>query len=545
MSETKKMDENINVDENIKTDALNEAFEQEEKEEKTDKVEEQLKTPEASEKTSVSEKESEPAKKTSHKDEFKGMTIDRDEKKGGRLPLIIGGSILGVLLLVYFGAVLFFQSHYLMNTRLNQMDFSGKSIEQASGQLDGTIEGYTLTISGRDGYQENLKGTDIDLSHKNQDDLEMILKGQNAFLWFVPLFTGDTVEFELKVSYDEAKLNKVVSALTCLQKDRQVAPASAVPVYDGTEYQIQAETLGAKVNTDVLKQAVAKSITTLAKTLNLDEAGCYVAPKYTKDSKEVAEAKETANRWLTASITYSVDGEEVVVDKNQIHEWIKFSDEMKISLNANKVKKFISTLSDTYNSTGKKLKITTPTGKKAKVSGGTYGTTVDEDGEYKKLVKEIRAGEVTTREPKYSQKIAGTKDEPWGETYLEVDLTEQHMWYVQKGEVTFESDVVTGVPIPAKRTPQGVYSVLEKKRNKVLRGEIQANGKPEYVTPVAYWMRVTWTGIGFHDATWQRKFGGQRYKQGYGSHGCINMPYSAIKKLYDMVDKGCPIVVHY
>lgn len=54
-------------------------------------------------------------------------------------------------------------------------------------------------------------------------------------------------------------------------------------------------------------------------------------------------------------------------------------------------------------------------------------------------------------------------------------------------------------------------------RDEVLIGETDpSTGKPIYETPVNYWMRVTWTGIGFHDATWQAAFGGTRYKDGAG-----------------------------
>ena len=71
-----------------------------------------------------------------------------------------------------------------------------------------------------------------------------------------------------------------------------------------------------------------------------------------------------------------------------------------------------------------------------------------------------------------------------------------------------------------------------------------ATGEPEYVSHVDYWMRVTWGGVGFHDATWQPGFGGELYKT-YGSHGCINMSYSSIQTLYPMVEVGTPIVIHY
>ena len=76
------------------------------------------------------------------------------------------------------------------------------------------------------------------------------------------------------------------------------------------------------------------------------------------------------------------------------------------------------------------------------------------------------------------------------------------MWYVVNGAVQLETDVVTGLPTPERETPTGVYSILEMKRDKVLTGTIDpSTGKPIYQTPVAYWMRVTWTGVGFHDAT--------------------------------------------
>ena len=57
-------------------------------------------------------------------------------------------------------------------------------------------------------------------------------------------------------------------------------------------------------------------------------------------------------------------------------------------------------------------------------------------------------------------------------------------------------------------------------------------------------MRVTWTGIGFHDATWQEAFGGERYRTA-GSHGCINMSLSDAGRLYEMLEMHTPVVIHY
>ena len=180
------------------------------------------------------------------------------------------------------------------------------------------------------------------------------------------------------------------------------------------------------------------------------------------------------------------------------------------------------------------------------MSGGTYGWIIDEDTETQNLINSIKNGEVVTREPAYKQTAASHSAQDWGNTYVEVDISAQHMWYIVDGSVALETDIVTGIASdPSRATPTGVYSILEMKRNKVLRGSIDpSTGKPSYETPVSYWMRVTWTGIGFHDASWQSSFGGTRYQTSAGSHGCINMPVDKAASLYGMLGMGTPVVIH-
>ena len=57
-------------------------------------------------------------------------------------------------------------------------------------------------------------------------------------------------------------------------------------------------------------------------------------------------------------------------------------------------------------------------------------------------------------------------------------------------------------------------------------------------------MGVTWNGIGLHDSSWRTEFGGDIWKTN-GSHGCINMPKNKIPQLFNMVEVGMPVVMHY
>ena len=181
------------------------------------------------------------------------------------------------------------------------------------------------------------------------------------------------------------------------------------------------------------------------------------------------------------------------------------------------------------------------------VSGGTYGWKINAESEQQELRKNIQERQVIEREPIYKEGYTAATHAAidWGTTYVEVDLTNQYMWYIKDGAVVFECDIVSGKPVPERETPSGVYKVLEKLKGKTLVGEIvPETGEPEYRTYVDYWVRVTWTGIGFHDADWQPKFGGDWYVT-HGSHGCLNMRPANAATFYDMIEVHTPVVMHY
>jgi murein L,D-transpeptidase YcbB/YkuD len=64
----------------------------------------------------------------------------------------------------------------------------------------------------------------------------------------------------------------------------------------------------------------------------------------------------------------------------------------------------------------------------------------------------------------------------------------------------------------------------------------------DYSTPVKYWMPFN-KNIGFHDAPWRSEFGKDIFLT-KGSHGCINMPPDAAKKMYKYMERGVAVVVY-
>lgn len=469
----------------------------------------------------------------------------RRRKNGsGKKILISMGVVVLLLTAAYFGVAMYFNSHFMFDTKINGVDFSLKDVSEVESYLKKQVADYTLTLEESDGSREVIKGTDIDIEFTSGERLKQLAEGQQKLLWVKSLWEPTEIEAKVGVKYDTEKLNAAIDKLKCMDEEKQKASKNAYPAFKDDKFEIVPEVIGTKIDDEKFRAAVTKTIDGFISSMNLREEECYVMPKYTSESKEVSEAAEKMNSYLGAKITYDFGSEKEVVDSSVISEWVKINKKkMKVSFKEDDVKEYIKKLADKYDTKYKTKDFTTANGNSVKVEGGSYGWQIDQDAEYKELTKDIKKAQVVTREPKYTSKAVSHEGAGVGGTYAEVDLTKQHMYFIKDGKVVLESDVVTGNPNKGNATPQGIYTLSYKTKNATLRGERKANGEYSYETPVKYWMPFN-GGIGFHDATWQSSFGGSRYKS-HGSHGCVNMPKEKAGKLYDLISAGIPVVCHY
>lgn len=478
---------------------------------------------------------------------IKAVKRRKTGKDGKVKALWITGGVLAGICLIYVAISVYFMSHFFVNTKINGKNFSGKTASDVEKYLQTNIKDYKLTILENEGRQDVISGSEIGLEYRAGTEAEKLLKDQNGFAWPKAFFTENSRKVSVNVSYNEESLNQRISQLSCLQTE-QTPAENAKPEFDGNQYVIKPEVYGNAVDKERLTEQVKVHITEFQPQLDMVETKCYAKPKYIEDSKEVQEACDAMNKYVNASITYPMN-EPVVVDKALISQWLQVDGEMKVSLNTEAMKQWFTAFGDKYDTQGTTRTFTTPAGKSATVTGGTYGWSIDEDTELVNLQNSILNGEVVTREPAYyaGGTAAAHSGQDWGNTYAEVDMSAQHMWYVQNGQVVLETDVVTGEPIPSRITPEGVYSLMWKQRDATLVGDIKPEtGKPEYETDVAYWMQVTSSGVGFHDAIWQTAFGGTLYQiPGTGSHGCINMPLDQAGALFNMIEPGTPVIFHW
>lgn len=467
----------------------------------------------------------------------------RRGKGGKKTATIVIGSILGVLILVYVGFAVYFNSHFMFYTKINDTDFSLKSVSQVENYMKQQVADYILTLEESDGRQEKINGSDISLEYVAGDQLEKLVKKQNNFLWITSLWNHPEIEAEVGVKYDKTALADIAAQLDCMKEENQVASVDAHPEFKDGQFVVVPEVVGTQINTEVFNEEVAEAINGFQQTLNLLDSGCYILPRFVSDSQEVVAATEAMNGYLGANITYDFNPYTEMVDAAAISQWVKVDADMNVTFDEGAVRAYVVSLAEKYDTKGKTRTFTTANGNAVTVEGGSYGWRIDQEAEYNALIANIQNAETVTREPNYSSRAASHEGNDVGSTYAEVDLSNQQMYFIQNGQILLQSGVVTGNPNKGNATPQGVYSLAYKAKDQVLRGTKKPDGTYEYETPVKYWMPFN-GGIGFHDANWQSSFGGSRYLT-YGSHGCVNLPPNVAAQLYDLISAGTPVVCHF
>ncbi|MDR3316019.1 MAG: L,D-transpeptidase/peptidoglycan binding protein [Coriobacteriales bacterium] len=472
----------------------------------------------------------------------------RHAKTSSRARRAIGLSLLVVLvflIFVYGGAVVFFQTHYAFNTTIDGTDCSLKQVSYIEKTKSIQMADYELLVRGREDLTATITGADIKLRYVPDGQLDAILAQQNPFFWIVDLLVpsfGHTTTPSL--SFDEDKLDATLKGLEFFSEEQVHAPVDAYISYEDNAYVLHPEEQGTTLDSEKTGQLIREAIAAEESELDLEVADCYLEPEILSGDETLSTRVNLWNTYVPFQITYVIDDKTEVLDASVAIDWVDYRADGSGYVNEDKLTAWVMDFDARYSTVGVKRSFTTADGQPAEVEGGYYGWDLDEDAEVDAIKAAINGHYAETREPIFVQRAASHEPADWGETYLEVNITTQHMYYVVDGAIVFESDVVTGLPDGYDDTDVGVFWILEKKSPTVLLGTLMPDGKREYESPVSYWMRITWKGIGFHDATWQPVFGGDWYLN-HGSHGCINMPFDKAKELYGLVEYETPVIVHF
>lgn len=471
----------------------------------------------------------------------RGIIMEQKEKKS---PSSLSqkkkvGIAAAVIVLLYILISVFFHFHFFPGTEINGYKCGFRSVEKVKEKIRNSVEQYSITITEREDREEKVTASQVGLTFVDDGKLEKVKAQQKGYAWITFLFKDDHYPNGVTLEVDETAYKDTFYALDAFNKDLVTAPVDAWSRYnEGTNsYEIVEEIYGNTVKEDAFYTALMKAMIRQDDSIDIEEADCYENPVYKKDSKEVLESNDILNQYVSTDIVYDFDDRTEELTGKTIHKWLKVTKKYNVKVDEEKAANYVEKLAKKYDTVGIERHFTSIAGNEIDVKGGTYGWTIDQEAETEKLIKQIKNGKQVKREPEYAHYAKSRKTNDIGDTYVEVDLGSQYMWFYKDGKTMVSTPVVTGDTSLGRGTPTGVYFILYKTTNYTLTGE-------NYASDVDYWLPFTHSGVGIHDASWRSSFGGSIYTYD-GSHGCVNTPYNAVKTIYNNIESTYPVVVHW
>ena len=426
------------------------------------------------------------------------------------------------------------------------------SVYDVKAAVRAKVDSYSLQLEARKPFVDSSEQEESAFASKNvidAEDVEMVycdnneiddaMKRQRSWAWPVmmlaQLFGERNSAFE--TSYNADLVPEAVSNLACMQKSNMIKPQNAQVVLTDDGARVQTEIYGTTLDVEKTEEAVKKALNDGCTSIDLDALGLYVNPKVNSSDLSLASKAMAMNKVLGAKILLRFGNRTEVINSEVIARFLT-KEGSSYTLNEEKVRRYVSRLAKKYDTYQCEREFFTSIGTKVTLEEGIgdYGWLLDQEAVYEQILEAIRSQKKTTITPIFTREAYCADADDIGDTYVEISLTNQMMWFYKNGMLVVKTPVVTGNPYAGHETPSGgVWSLKGKMRNQTLSGQ-------GYASPVDYWMPFN-NGVGIHDMQSRAYFGGTIYL-GSGSHGCVNTPLSAVKLIYDQIEEGVPVIVY-
>lgn len=450
---------------------------------------------------------------------------------------------------IYMGLKHYYKDSFLPNTWINGVYCTGKSVSEINDIIVKNTILPEIVVEDKLGERVVISPKEIDLKVDYLQEIQSIQNSVQTNHWLNDFqkekkfridngsYSWNKIQLDDRLAITDIYQNEMGKDYGC-----QVLydPGNGFYLYDGNKQ---------RMNLQDADSYIQKCLKNGIFTISLSDGNCY---EDLPDSEEDVCQRELWEQldvyFAKHKLTYDMGAEKIVIEKKILSDFVMSEDSQTVSLDENgklliqenAVIAWVDELTESYDTVNTTREFQSTRGDLISVSYVTYGTKLDAAKEKKFLLEQMLGEEILPENrihvPVYVKEGYTRGKDDLGNTYIEVDMTTQHMYYYQNGELKLDTDVVTGNIGRRMGTPEGINFVYGKQKNRVLIG-------PNYATPVKFWVPVK-GHVGIHDASWRNEFGGEIYKTN-GSHGCINTPTEKMAELYDMVEIGTPVVMFY
>lgn len=439
--------------------------------------------------------------------------------------------VLFVLSIVTCAIYYFIQTHFLWGTTIDGVDCSLMSIPKAIYEINASKQNDVITFTFSNEKSYDILSWQINLC-VDENKIAQIFEEQH-------LYPDSSREYSLDgfLMVDENLLVEFLKLFPELQESNMIERQDAYIVWDENQFYIQEHVLGTVIDFDEATKLALEKIKFGEKKVDFTPITEIMPEVFVSDLS--AECKKL-NAILNTSISFELsNGEFFVLDSNIIKNWVYQDDNGKFGFDTeNGIIAFVEELATKVDEVNVNMhfKATGVEGLASVNIPKAVRAKLDKEAQILEITKLLGNPEPIVLRPIYDKDLISDLLT----SYIEIDLSRQHIWFYKDGVLIVDTPCVTGKTSDGYGTPTGVFFLLNKDRKVYLEG-FNKDGSP-YKAFVEYWMRFN-QGIGMHDASWRYQFGGEIYIYS-GSHGCVNMPPEAAAITFENIDNTMPIIVY-
>lgn len=461
-------------------------------------------------------------------------------KKKKHIKRYVFAGIFGLLVIAYFAGVLYFHLHFGTYTTINGYNVAGYTVEEVEQLILNDMNAYEVTIRFKNG-EEKIKNGDGSLNINTSATVKYIKEQYNPFLWFMQLTDKKEHTLEFVIDYDRESMKQYISKSTFMDESLMKESTDAKVTMEEGKVLVIPDVTGTKLDKEKVYETVFNTLDNGNIIVSLEESDCYIPAEITTDSDIIQKSAKNAEDFLAIEAKYDFLGSYYTISKEELCTMGYLDPETgEVKLSKTNIELYARNFAEKYTTVNKKRKFRTHDGLLIYVEGKDgYGWELDPEKEAEELYEYMCTMSSFTKKPAIIQEGYAFWDlNDIGGSYVEVDLTDQRVYVYKDGFRVYETPCVTGYPDWLHKTPGGLFDVTYKDTYVKLRGE-------DYESPVTYWMPFA-GDIGMHDATWRTEdhYTPDRYTWD-GSHGCVNLPFAAAAKIYELVEAGSPVVCYW
>lgn len=349
----------------------------------------------------------------------------------------------------------------------------------------------------------------------------------NVTQWF-------TEAADATITLDGAKASE---ALRAAMPASFVDPVGATVTFTGKAYEVTPAVAGTGIDLDALTTALKQAFAAGESTLTIDPTPVPVeAAATTEAAQGVA---DTANAMIKNAGFYVEDERTVPVDAAELADWLTITADttgaFTITADAAKIQTDVDALKGEIDQEAANGTVITN-------SDGTVLRTVEATADGRVLgdtssVAQDFATQLASGNAVYTLPVEVTPATTVTlQRLLEVDLSEQRLYLKENDKVVDSWAISSG--IAQSPTYQGHFRINSHITSQTMTSSDPDNPYWNYEVENVQWVMYFNGDQAFHGVYWHNNFGTAM------SHGCVGMPNSLAKKIYDWAPTGVDVWIH-